>query len=354
MTVEERVSAVAEFGFTPRQARFLVLVMRHAGVCLLRQYSAFAGIVQGQKTRAFFQKLVSRRYASAYECRHNRGRLYHVQHYPLYRAIGEPNSSYRRPVPAGRLVERLMLLDAVVADPDLNWLATEAEKVAYFTTSPCPVPVEKLPRTTMRVGAPPVGDPFPDKLPIGIDSTGRAVCLYLVLPSGRDDFRAFLGRHAELFRTLPLWTLRLVFPQQIAHAYTSLQAVVRDELESPLHPHTVEELKWYFGKLRETPNARTSHTDDRLTRAVGTFERPRFYRLYRQWIKEGDGALDTVSSTVISDALASGAGRVECLVLPHRYDHLSPVVDTVGSSHAGNHVSDAFRPDAVDLGGAME
>ena len=52
--------AVAEFGFTQRQARFLELVMRHAGVCLLRQYSTFAGIVHGQKTRAFFAKLVSR------------------------------------------------------------------------------------------------------------------------------------------------------------------------------------------------------------------------------------------------------------------------------------------------------
>jgi hypothetical protein len=51
MTAEERVSAIAEFGFTPCQARFLVMVMRHAGVCLLRQYSAFADIVHGQKTR---------------------------------------------------------------------------------------------------------------------------------------------------------------------------------------------------------------------------------------------------------------------------------------------------------------
>jgi hypothetical protein len=175
-----------------------------------------------------------------------------------------------------------------------------------------------------------------------------------VLPSGRDDFRAFLGRHAELFRTLPLWTLRLVLPHQIAHAYAGLQAVVRDELESPLHAQTVEELKWYFGLLRATPNIRTRHVDERFVRASGAFGRPRFYRLYRQWLKEGDGAFDTVSSTVISDALASGAGRVECLVLPHRYDHLSPVVDTVGSSDAGNHVSDAFRPDAVDVGGAME
>src|ERR1700682_3548670 len=175
MTVEERVSAVAEFGFTPRQTRFLVMVMRHAGVCLLRQYSAFAGIVHGQKTRAFFRKLVSRRYASAHACRHNRARLYHVHHFPLYRAIGEPNSRYRRPVPAGIIVERMMLLDAVLANPELNWLVTEAEKVAYFTKSACSVPIEKLPRATMRAGSPPVGDPFPVKLPIGIDSTGRAV-----------------------------------------------------------------------------------------------------------------------------------------------------------------------------------
>ena len=100
MTAEDRVRAVAEFGFTARQARFLVMVTRHAGVCLLRQYSSFAGIVHGQNTRAFFQKLVSRRYASAYPCRHNRGRLY-VRHYGLYRAIGEPNSAHRRPMPPG-------------------------------------------------------------------------------------------------------------------------------------------------------------------------------------------------------------------------------------------------------------
>ena len=32
MTAEERVKAVAEFGFTERQARFLVMVMLHSGV----------------------------------------------------------------------------------------------------------------------------------------------------------------------------------------------------------------------------------------------------------------------------------------------------------------------------------
>jgi hypothetical protein len=350
MTVQERVTAVAEFGFTQRQARFLAIVLRHAGVCLLRQYSAFAGIVHGQKTRAFFRKLVGRRYASAYECRHNRARLYHVHHYALYKAIGEPNSRYRRPLPAGRIAERLMLLDGVLANPELNWLATEAEKVTYFTTLPCPVRVEKLPRLTMTAGSTAVGDAFPDGLPIGIDASGRAVFLYLVLPTAQDNFRAFLGRHAELFRTLPFWTVRLVFPDGIAHAYTGLQAVVRDELESPLLAHTVEELKWYFGQLRATPNVRVRPADERFERASEAFERPRFYRLYRQWLKEGDSALDAVSSTLLSDALASGAGRVECLVLPHRYDHLAPLVDFAGSGSNGvdqatrNGASKASRP----------
>lgn len=75
MSPEERVTAIANFGFTNRQARFLNIVIRHAGVCLLRQYATFAGIVPGQKTRAFFAKLVTRAYASSHQCRHNRTHL---------------------------------------------------------------------------------------------------------------------------------------------------------------------------------------------------------------------------------------------------------------------------------------
>src|SRR5216117_1082409 len=112
MTADDRVGAVAKFGFTDRQARFLVTVMLHSGVCLLRQYTAFAGIVHGQKTRRFFGKLVSRGFASAYPCRHNRGRVYHVHHKALYRAIGETDSRHRRPMSAARVLEGLTLLDA--------------------------------------------------------------------------------------------------------------------------------------------------------------------------------------------------------------------------------------------------
>ena len=325
VTHDERANAIAEFGFTLRQARFLTLVMRHAGVCLLRQYSAFAGIVHGQKTRAFFERLITRRYASAYRCRHNRGRLYHVHHFALYRAINEPNSAHRRPVPAGRIAERLMMLDTVLASPELEWLTTTAEKVAYFAREPRAMPVETLPRLKATAGPTSTPTTFPDRLPIGIAADGRLCFVYLVVPNDRDDFRAFLRRHTALFQSLPSWTLRLVFPRAIAHAYEGFLTVVRDELESPLHPRTIDELTWYFEQVRGTPNPSLRPTDERFMRAAEAFERPRFYPLYRRWLKEGERALQSVSSPLISEALAAGAARVESFVLPHRYDHLSPL-----------------------------
>ena len=129
---EERIRAVIDCGFTERQARFLVLVMRHGGVCIPRQYARFAGIANGgRRCNAFFDKLVSRGYAHEIRCVHNRARVYHVHHRPLYFLIGEASSRYRRPVSPRVALERLMLLDAVLAVGDVEWLTTAAEKATY-------------------------------------------------------------------------------------------------------------------------------------------------------------------------------------------------------------------------------
>jgi hypothetical protein len=114
-----------------------------------------------------------------------------------------------------------------------------------------------------------------------------------------------------------------------------LQTVIHDEFESPLHLHTVEELTWYFEQRRALPDAGLGRAHERFVRAADVFERPRFYPVYRQWLKTGDRAFEDVSSAAISDALASGAARVESLVLLHQYDHLSPVVDSVGPATRG-------------------
>jgi hypothetical protein len=94
--VAKRTAAVAGFGFTERQARFLVTVMEHAGVFVERQYCAFAGIAHGQKTHDFIEKLLLHEFAR--EIRPgalHRGRLYHVHAKRLYAAIDETDNRNR-------------------------------------------------------------------------------------------------------------------------------------------------------------------------------------------------------------------------------------------------------------------
>jgi hypothetical protein len=131
----ERTQAVAAFGLTERQARFLVEVMIHSGVFIERQYRHFAGIVHGQKTHDFLRKLVERGYARPIQVGSlHRGRLFHVGHKPLYAAIGQGDNRHRKSMPIGRMVERLMVFDAVLADRSFTWLGTEQDKRTHFLT----------------------------------------------------------------------------------------------------------------------------------------------------------------------------------------------------------------------------
>jgi hypothetical protein len=53
---DDLVAPLRAFGFTERQARFLGLVLEHSGVCLSRQYRAFAGIAHGRADDGFFDR----------------------------------------------------------------------------------------------------------------------------------------------------------------------------------------------------------------------------------------------------------------------------------------------------------
>ena len=92
-----RIGTLMRFGFTERQARFLVHVLVFSGVFLERQYRTFTGLAHGQKTHDFLAKLVTAGYGTAMTPGAlHRGRLYHVQFKPLYRAIGEPDNRHRK------------------------------------------------------------------------------------------------------------------------------------------------------------------------------------------------------------------------------------------------------------------
>jgi hypothetical protein len=327
LTAAERVQAVIDYGFTERQARFLVLVMRHSGLCVKRQYAAFAGIANGgEKCNAFFGKLVRRGFAIATDCIHNRAHLYHVHSKPLYHAIGESDGRYRRTVPARAAGERLMRLDAALISPDLEWLTTRFEKLAYVQSRAAADPGE--PREIAPVGEPDnLAKQFPGTFPIGIDSSGRMVLLFLATNPWTEDFRTFLIGHTALLSVTSAWTLRLVFPQSLRRTVVAHQTVVHEELESRLDADTIRELQHYFFHRRRGTDLTTlpESLRARLTRYSEVYAGPRFIHLYRRWLT-GEQAAFTPMSSAIHAALADGRAAVECVVLPHTYDHLFPLV----------------------------
>src|SRR5712692_5319465 len=241
MTWDERRKAICEFGFTERQAGFLVTVMLHSGVCVPRQYASFAGTAYGHKVTRFFEKLVQRDFAAVCDCLHNRAALYHVKHHALYRAIDQPHSRYRRPVAARQVQDRLMRLDAIVLHPELLWLGTEEEKEAFFGLMAPSLPHERLPHITVGTGSSQRVQFFPEDQPIAVTSTGRVVFTYVVSAGYLEEFRAFVQRHADLLRALAGWKLKVVVPRPMAGAMKSFVETARCELISTLRDETLAE-----------------------------------------------------------------------------------------------------------------
>lgn len=331
MTFEQRVQAVSSFGFTDRQSKFLVTVLTHSGVCIGRQYCEYAGISYGEPSRALFRKLDGGGYATFVTCAHGRTRLYHIHHKPLYAAIGEPENRLRRPTSLARAVERLMVLDAVTMDRALTWFGTERDKVSYFTTR-AGVPRDYLPAATFKspdaesdsVPAETVRY-FPERLPIGVSTNGPThVFLYLAADPHPTSFRMFLERHADLMRRSPRWSLRVVFPRHRTNAIARYESAFKEQLLNPLTPRMREEVEWYFTVSRRGNPA----LDERYFRAQSAFDQPRYRTLLRRWMERGDEALDAATSSTLQEAVESGAGRFESVVLPYGYLHLTSLVGT--------------------------
>jgi hypothetical protein len=175
------------------------------------------------------------------------------------------------------------------------------------------------PRRTVRY--------FPDKLPIGISGDQRThVFLYLVTRETPVDFRPFLHRHAELFRALSEWELRLLVPQHLTESAPLFEAAARQELAMPLRLNDADELAWFFRQRRTLDNGSVVDDAKRFRSAVRQFHAPRYRAMYRLWRKDGDALVHATVSRVLGDALARRTGRIRTQELARAYQHLTPLV----------------------------
>jgi hypothetical protein len=322
------VAVLAEHGFTTRQAAFLSTVMRHSGLCVQRQYAQHAGIANGQNVREFFGRLTSRGFATAYPC-WQRGRLiYHVHHKGLYAAIGEADNRHRRQAIVTRAAERLLLLDAVLSRPDVEWLATEREKVTYCTQQRG-LAVGELPALQFEHRGARTTRYFTAKLPVGVSrNSDELVFLYPIVQSNASGVRSFLRDHHALLRRLARWTLLLVAPPNLTTAGEAHVAAVEAFLAAPLRPAVMAEFQWFCAARRASEHHRGTAPGgcdaERYAAARRAFGAPRFYEAYRAWLKHGDAALVELQSPHLHDAWKRGEVRVSLNVLPYRYEHLAP------------------------------
>ena len=260
----------------------------------------------------------------------HQGRLYHVHYKPLYEAIGEPDNRHRKTVSLGRMIERLMVLDAVLADRNYTWLGREKDKRDYFdrTLEAQNFRPRDYPHVTYRGGTDETTRYFPDKLPIGVERHGfqRHVFLYLVTRDVPIDFRIFLLRHAELLRTVREFTVHLLIPRRFRKSTSLYRFAFRDELAMPVDPITAEQLQAYFRHRQQSPGHLTEPADEVLEKAFRKFGAARFKALYRWWLLRGDPAIWAAQSPVLRDAIARGEGRLECVEISRQYLQLTSLV----------------------------
>ncbi|MBM3789754.1 MAG: hypothetical protein FJW35_05320 [Acidobacteria bacterium] len=132
MTDEERVAFIRGHGYTERESAFLVLAALHSGHFLRRQYLTFTGGCKGRIDDLLVRKVIERR--------HGRGErtgshtcLYHLCSRALYRLICESDNRNRRAKSPYAIKVKLMALGFVLEHPHYRFVATEHDKVAFFT-----------------------------------------------------------------------------------------------------------------------------------------------------------------------------------------------------------------------------
>jgi hypothetical protein len=326
-----RVKALSHLGFTERQREFLVTVMVHSGCFLERQYCAFTGTVRGQNSREFMARLAARGLVRVIEPGPvRRGRLYHVHHKPLYEAIGQADNRNRRLRIVGRMVERVMILDAILANRRCWWLSPADDKWRFFCLMRDNyLRPEDYPHIAFGSGRQRTIRCFPDKLPIGVekDSTSHLVFVYLVNRRLPVDFRQFLIRHLALLRFVRTWTVRLLVPRRFRRAVALYKAALREELWTPMNPSVAKLLETYFPE-RQARGGQIGDPDERYIREE--FRKQgmlKIQALYRAWRRQGDGVLWQAHSTTLRDDHSHGCSTIEVELLNRQYLQLTGWMD---------------------------
>jgi hypothetical protein len=335
MTLDDRVQALAWLHLTPRQTRFVTLVALHSGYCLRRQYLAFAGLRYGKNVREFLDGLVTRRLATRFAYRRDRGYLYHLSARSLYRAIDQEENRNRRHTSPALVARKLMVLDYVLGRQERDWYATEQDKVALFTAR-FDVAIGDLPHrvytATDGVAGPTVRY-FVHKLPIYLEGEPPVVhFVHLVTDETGRGFEQFLVDHARLFARLPAWAIDAVGAGPV-DGLSACQGVFEAFVAGTTGPtpRDLTDVRWFFETRRLVDAGQfggLSVADlNRFRDARSKFNAPAVTLLYARWLVEGDGVLSRPAAD--SSSTVARSARLVIEQMPGQYAQFAALAGVV-------------------------
>ncbi len=193
-----RAEALAELGWTGRDAEWVALVCLHSGVFLRQQYLAFIGQTNPGLAARFVQRCGRR--AAEEPWNGSCVRLCRLASRDLYRAVAAEHVRHRRAASPPVVLRRLLSLDYVIERLDAAWLPTETEKVSALTGAG--VAPSLLPSRLYRGAVSAQRRYFAHKLPVALDA-GCATFVYVLAEDETvSALRTWGEAHAALWSAL--------------------------------------------------------------------------------------------------------------------------------------------------------
>jgi len=144
----DHIAAIQRLGYNETEADFLYLVATHSGYFTRNQFLRYTQQRKGCLVHRFTSRALKQGHATATQ--HGYQTLvFHLFSRQIYGAIEKDNLRNRRQLSKELIRTRLLILDFVLADPNRQYLETEADKIRYFNRE-LGIPLPLIPSRTYR------------------------------------------------------------------------------------------------------------------------------------------------------------------------------------------------------------